>query len=316
MSDVPTAGGAEPLRHNEANGATGGVHRIWAADGTAQVRKVLLAPGSRASPAGWAASDDPGHWNYWRREAEVHADRELAGSLRETGLRLPHLDRVDPRPAEVTLWFWNETGRTLDQLDLDDHRRVARGVGRWQAGGASGAPWASRNYLRTYLAAKDVDWSLLDDDAAWSQPLVRRHFPAALRSGWLDLVGHQERLLDVVESSPRGMCHLDLWPGNVIAPEGADVVVLDWAFAGDGAVGEDVGNWVPDSCLDPFWPAARIAELDATVLGAYLEGLRSAGWRGDARRVQLAMRASCVKYAWLPRMLERAGEPEQYAYYQ
>ncbi|GAA2210970.1 hypothetical protein GCM10009850_064290 [Nonomuraea monospora] len=82
------------------------------------------------------------------------------------------------------------------------------------------------------------------------------------------------------------------------------IVLLDWAFAGDGALGEDVGNYVPDSVFDLYVPAARLPELDAAVCGGYLRGLREAGWRGHERLVRLAVCASAVKYDWLvPRML-------------
>lgn len=94
-----------------------------------------------------------------------------------------------------------------------------------------------------------------------------------------------------------------------------EVVLLDWAFAGDGAVGEDLGNHVPDAALDLFWPVERLPELDAACTGAHLEGLRESGWSGEADLVRLGTTASVVKYAWLlPLMLARAGEAEQRAY--
>lgn len=37
---------------------------------------------------------------------------------------------------------------------------------------------------------------------------------------------------------------------------GGESVLVDWAFTGDGALGEDVGHHIPDSVFDPFLPAA------------------------------------------------------------
>ena len=56
----------------------------------------------------------------------------------------------------------------------------------------------------------------------------------------------------LVESLPRTLCHLDCWANNAIAADDGTDVLVDWSFAGDGAVGEDPGNWVPDTLFDFF----------------------------------------------------------------
>src|SRR5438309_4827997 len=117
----------------------------------------------------------------------------------------------------------------------------------------------------------------------------------------------RERFLFLLESLPRTLCHLDVWPHNLIARGDEDTVLLDWAFVGDGALGEDIGNLVPDSVFDLFLPAKLLPELDAAVFGSYVAGLRDAGWEGDERVVRLGMCASAVKYEWLlPWILQRA----------
>ena len=89
------------------------------------------------------------------------------------------------------------------------------------------------------------------------------------------------------------------------------------AFAGDGAIGEDLGNHIPDATFDLFWPAEDIGELEAACFDAYLTGLREAGWNGGEHDVRLDVVASCVKYTWLlPLMLEQAGNDTQRAYHQ
>jgi hypothetical protein len=92
-------------------------------------------------------------------------------------------------------------------------------------------------------------------------------------------------------------------------------VLVDWAFVGDGALGEDVGNLVPDAVFDLFMPARTLPHLDRVVFAGYLAGLREAGWDGDERIVRLGMCASVVKYVWLPsRMLATAGDEVQWDY--
>ncbi|MEV6980449.1 hypothetical protein AB0M95_04210 [Sphaerisporangium sp. NPDC051017] len=86
------------------------------------------------------------------------------------------------------------------------------------------------------------------------------------------------------------------------------MALLDWAFVGDGALGEDVGNLVPDSVFDLLLPHQELDHLDARATQAYLDGLADAGWTGDARLVRLGICASAVKYDWLTvRCLEMAS---------
>ncbi|GAB3590885.1 hypothetical protein GCM10027446_07040 [Angustibacter peucedani] len=321
--DVPGAV-VEPLRHHTGNGVTGGVDRLTWPDGSRLVRKRLLPPGARTSRPGWAAGAEPQHWNSWRREELALTSPDLAAALVGTGLRTAGLVQVEPgADGSTTLWLRDEPGRTAGALDLDDHRRVAHGLGRWQGGWTtSGAPlpgWTSRGFLRAYPAAHDVRWDLLEDDTAWDAPLVRAHLPRGLRAGWQRLVAHRERLTALVEGCPRTWCHLDAWPANVVVPPAEarhpDVVLLDLAFTGDGALGEDVGNWVPDTFLDLLQPVDRLDDVERVAQAAYLEGLAAAGWTGDERLVRLAVTASAVKYAWLlPLVLERAHDAEHRAY--
>jgi hypothetical protein len=172
-------------------------------------------------------------------------------------------------------------------------------------------PWLSRRFLRDYISAQTVGQELLDDDTAWRHPLVRDHFPAGVREAMVRLRQDREWFLGIVESLPRVLSHLDQWPANVVS-HGPDSVLIDWAFAGDGALGEDLGTYIPDTVWDLFLPAARLPELAAAAYEAHVHGLRESGWRGDERLVRLGMCASAVKYDWLaPLMLARADEARQ-----
>ena len=325
----------ERLRHNPLNEVTATVERVTGADGTTMVRKQLRRPTSGAAgptpdpgaapgaaPGAWAASTDPRHWNYWRREAEAYASAPLRAGLRAAGLDLPVASVVE-FPDGATLWLEDVAGTPGPGFDLADHAALAAGLGRWQAQGPLEVPWASRRFLRDYSGSKPAPWHLLDDDDAWQQPLVRAAWPAGLRAGWARLVGHRDRLLDAMERLPRTHSHLDLWVANLVrrpAGTGADagrVVLLDWAFCGDGAFGEDLGNHLPDAVFDLFWPAERLAELEEVCFPAYLAGLREAGRRGDVDDVRLGLVASWVKYAWLlPLMLAHAGDGAFRAYHE
>ena len=75
------------LRHNPLDAVTATVERITYPDGRTAVRKHLRKPVESTGP--WAASTDPRHWNYWRRELEVYQDEELRKQLADAGLVLP-----------------------------------------------------------------------------------------------------------------------------------------------------------------------------------------------------------------------------------
>lgn len=297
---------ATPLIHNPLNGVTAGVWRH--AD---VVRKVLTC--RRRAPAHWAASQDPRHWNYWKREALVYA----SGLPARLGLGAPRLRGLaDTVEGDLELRLEHVEGRQGTDLRVADLEAAARALGRAQGRSDLPAePWLSRSFLRDYSGSRPADWGLLRDDAAWAQPLMGEHFGDRLRADLVRLCERRDWLLELMERLPRTVCHLDVWPHNLVARTGGEIVFVDWAFAGDGAVGEDIGNFVVDSVFDLLYEHETLDELDARLTGGYLRGMREVGWDGDERIVRLGICASAVKYDWLTiRSLEQAGLAEQLAY--
>ncbi|CAL9409294.1 hypothetical protein SUDANB105_01615 [Streptomyces sp. enrichment culture] len=298
----------EPLVHNPKNGVTAGVWRVRRGERTA-VLKVLTC--RKEADGRWAASDDPRHWNYWRREAHVY-DSGLARHWQPYGIRAPRLlARVDRPDGDIALWLEDVPGEPATAWPLARHIEHARRLGAAHGAGEPACrPWLSRRFLRQYVSANTLGQELLDDAAAWAQPLVRDHFPPGLRTAMVRLRHDREWFLHIMESLPRTFAHLDMWPANVRS-SGPDSVAFDWAFPGDGALGEDLGNYLPDSVFDLFVPADRLPEYATAAYEAYLHGLRETGWRGDERLVRLGVCASAVKYDWLTAlMLARAGEEQ------
>ncbi len=68
--------GREPLRHNELNAVTTSIDKVETADGRMLVCK-RIGQHKPAAPDHWLASDDPRHWNWWRREADAYASAAL-----------------------------------------------------------------------------------------------------------------------------------------------------------------------------------------------------------------------------------------------
>jgi hypothetical protein len=289
----------QSLTHNPLNGVTASIRR----EGDV-VHKVLTR--RRAAPPHWAASDDPRHWNYWRREALVYE----SGLPQRLGLAAPALlDLAETPDGDLALQLEYVEGRHGAALTIDDLSATAHALGNSQGRPELPAePWLSRSFVRTYSGTRAVDWALLEDGAAWRQPLMSAHFSPDLRAGLVRLRARREWLLSLIERLPRTVCHLDVWPNNLIRRPSGEIVLLDWAFTGDGALGEDVGNLIPDSVLDLLFPHDALDELDGRLTRAYVRGLRNAGSDVDERIVRLGICASAVKYDWLTiYCLEHAG---------
>jgi hypothetical protein len=313
--DGKTLSEHEPFRFNPHNAVTGGFERTTSPEGLELVTKTLVSSRDDA-PTHWAASADPRHWNYWRREAEAYTDEEHRAGLSDTGISMPQAE-IEDHGSEISLHLELIEGISGTEFDIEQHASFANALGRWQAHERPESAWTSRRFLRTYSGSKPSPFELIDDDRAWQQPLIARHWPESLRDGWRRLIAARPRLLSIAERLPRRRCHLDAWASNVIARHDGGLSLVDWSFCGDGTLGEDIGNHVPDGVFDLFWPPTRLEELESVCFDAYCGGLRAKGWTGDDRLVRLGMTASAVKYTWLlPLQLTAAGSTKHFAYHQ
>ena len=301
----PAGAVAEGLPHNAW--LSPGVWRIRTRGGQRAVLKYAQSGRSRGeSPwdAHWTAGDlDPQRWTYWKREPLAYQSG-LPGGYAGSGITAPACLGAFVGDTEAALLLEWAPGAPGESWPAAGYRPAAEALGRAQAPFLLGrelppAPWLSRGFLRSYSSEKPVRWDLLDDDDAWQHPVVRDTFPAGVREGVALVHASRERLYRISEALPRTLCHLDFWPKNLIRQPDGQIVLLDWAFAGLGAIGEDAGNLVPDAVFDHFVPAADLPALEQAVYEGYLAGLRAAGWRDDPRLVRLGMWSSSVKYDWL-----------------
>jgi hypothetical protein len=311
----------EPLIHNRW--LTPGVWQVRGGGLQRAVLKYVTADrdrGETAWDAHWTAADKSSRrWTYWLRETLAYRDG-LVAAYRGSGVSAPEClgALVGDRDALILL-EWIE-GRAAETWTVEEYGAAAEALGRAQAPFLAGRPlpavkWLSRGFLRDYSSEKPVDWSLLDEDAAWEHPLVQATFPAGLRAAVTFLHAHRERLYQLSEALPRTLCHLDVWTKNLFRRPDGQIALIDWSFVGEGAIGEDVGNLVPDAVFDHFVAADELPKLEEVVFDSYLAGLRAAGWVGDPRLVQLGMWSSAVKYDWLaPATLAGVRSDRQYRY--
>ena len=254
--------------------ATAGVWLVRAG-GDAAVLKLV-----RSDPDGhprWPAAPEPEHPYYWRREVCAYESGFL--ERLPSGVRAPRcrgcFERAD---GSVALWL---EALPAPSWTIDGYGHAARVMGRMQGAFAAALPserWLSRRWLRAYL---DLRLEL-------TGPRSEEH----------------EAMLRVVETGPQTFCHLDFYPENLFG-DGDEPILVDWAYCGIGALGEDPGNFVPDALLDGFVAPDQADELELAVWEGYRTGLADEGWTGDERAVRFAFCATpWLKYRWVPPALE------------
>jgi phosphotransferase family enzyme len=280
--------------------ATAGIWR-YRGEGWSVVLK-LLHHSEVGSPA-WQSGDDEHHWFYWRREALAYESGLLdsfAGPL-----RAPRCLGVFYREDD-TIALWLEDLLAMvpgGEWSIERYRLAAEHLGIAQATAVSAkqtheSPWLSRRWLRDYVERRAP---MMDELAspAWSHPLLRDSLDPAIGQEVMLLWQSREQLLSWVERAPQTICHLDVHPKNLFAHNG-ETVLIDWAFVGIGALGEDVGNLIFDAVWDFHVPPSAFEAVEEALTSGYLRGLREAGRTTDIDAARLAILASgAAKYLWI-----------------
>lgn len=298
--DAPASIGSvlsvEALTHNAGNAATGGIWRILGRSGRA-VLKIAQPPNPDSPGTGmWQTSTDPRHWNYWCREALAYRAGLPQSAYADAGIAAPScLDTVELPGGRIALWLNDVGGRSGWTLDVPALARFAYRLGVGQARHAHripDQPWLSTDWLGQYLAGAGGWLTPMDWDhpvlAPWPTERLRRLWPA------------RDTLRAAAARGVPTLCHLDLWPSNLLEVDGSPVLV-DWASCGAGVLGEDLANLILDSVNDGLLPAEWLPEIDSQCTDAYVAGLADGGWAGDPDGVRRTVAAcGAAKYAWLP----------------
>ncbi len=317
LDSSPMAGGVYKVTGTacpeqvEAAVAPTNITRDWSV-----VAKILRSPEGFTMPDGTGIThemaENQHHFGYWQREARV-AQSELLDCL-PAGLRAPRSLGVTTI-SERECWLWQEYLPTDREWTWENYRAAAYRLGEWQAacGELPDQPWVSQNWLAGWVHGPlTAIFDMVDGTNGYQHPLLTAHFApeelAALRQLWTD----RQTYLDRLARLPKTLCHLDAHRGN-LSWQGDDLALVDWAFVGAGALGEELAAFVGATLLLDYVPLSDAEQLEQVAFDGYIAGLRAAGWSGDEAIIWEAYRCAMpLRYALmsLASMLRTAMQPE------
>jgi hypothetical protein len=232
------------------------------------IRKVFVRP-----PEG-AAEDATDHWNHWRREPVLLASGRL--SELPSGVTAPSVYLIvdDVDSATVCMEDAGDAphgGWTRRQLAMVAYR-LGTVAGRFLAHDLA-EPWLSRDLLGQWIANLPLYAPLLhdSDSPGWGDERIRRVHAEGRASQVATLLDRAASTWAGVVQTPTTLCHRDCSLENLrLRDDGSGLVLFDWALAGPGPVGEDLGILLVSAA--PLVAGDPLA-LGRTLLAAYLRGV-------------------------------------------
>lgn len=238
----------------------------------------------------------PSDWWYRKREywvAQSGLTTRLAGHI-----KAPRFYRTEETETRVQVWMEFVQELQTGAWTLDDFAFAARQFGHWNgatflAGELPDDKWLCRTPYRGWLVIVDLE-------KTWQFSLNQQHISSELRQRFEQLWAERERFFTVIEELPHLFSHYDSHRGNLLIRQSHDgqkeLVAVDWAACGLGAMGYELVSFVGFGVYLMKWPVAQVCELEKVAFANYLQGLREAGWSGDEEMVRLAYVAGMAAF--------------------
>ena len=128
---------------------------------------------------------------------------------------------------------------------------------------------------------------------------MRKFAPAGTAGKLLEFWDECDGLLKLAEGTPKGICHLDCHNKNLFpierSIENSYTVGIDWVKVGISNLGIDIGHVLASSLTWIENTSDQDRSLRDPIFDAYMSGLASEGWSGNADEVRLVYltRLSC-----------------------
>jgi hypothetical protein len=294
----------------------------------AVVLKVVRRP--EEGKAGSARAMQKEALDYWRREPEVYGSGLLEGLPR--GVRGPRCYGVEER-GDGSVWMWLEDvrdryGAVGQRWPAARYVAAARHAGRLNgAHAAEKLPeqeWLCTDMVRDWCGRFASATERARDAAKWEHPLLLAAAADARELGERvgELIERKERLFKALTRVPRALGHQDYWRRNLLAAEGEgaadgeeETVVVDWAVAGPGPLGAEVGTLISASLAFAELGPEAVREIEGRALEAYVAGLREVGWEGDVDLVRLGYAAAtAIQWGTCPTWLGLLHDEKRHAW--
>ena len=287
----------EPISHEKIIDTTGGLFcfsgRSHSGQGIQPWKVVVKCINNPKD-----SREQPRIWYYWQREVLAFQ----SGFLEQlpAGVRAPRFYGVTENENGTWIWVEHIKESTSKQWSLNDFQRTARQLGRFQGAYLSETPlvdqpWLSQSFFR--FVWDEQDWwsgfmNPASKESAWKSPITQSGFDDRKKSRTLQLLAEKERFFDVNDRLPQVLCHYDASRRNFMwsrsRQTGEDELIgIDWAFTGIGALGNDLGQLFATSLFFFEYNLTDMETLEAALLEGYLTGVSDNGVKVDAQLVRL-----------------------------
>jgi hypothetical protein len=244
------------------------------------------------------SSQQPRESSYWRREIMAFQ----SGLLEQlpSGVRAPRCYGITE--IEDGAWVWIEyiQEATGKQWSLDYFQRTARQLGRFQGAYLCGTPLPDQPWLCWPFFgigwAEQNGWSGFMEPEfeqnAWKWPIAKGALDDKQKLRMLQLIVENLRFDLVNTRLPQVLCHNDVHRKNfmwTLSPQTGEeeLIGVDWAFTGPGAVGNDLGELVGNSMYFFDYDPYDVETLETALLDGYLAGIADNRVGIDPRQVRL-----------------------------
>jgi hypothetical protein len=269
-------------------GGAGDCLGVWRMEGRAMVDgepkacSIVLKGWNRQE-----TDDPPSAWNWPYREMELYR----SGMLEDLpgGIRAPRyfgdLERDD---GSVWLWLEDITDGVQAPWPIGRYETIARQLGQFNGAWIvdqppPNTPFLSRNWLRGWVDCSTPAFHALMADADLARKAVA--YPPGVLDAYRRLWPQRQARYEEMAVLPQTFCHLDAFSRNIFVRQRAcepdDTVLIDWSFAGIGAIGEDLVPLVGASVGFLDAAGSDIEEMAEAAIEGYIAGLGDAGWHGD-----------------------------------